>query len=1062
MANVIGQLLVELGVNTAYLKEGFREATYETKKFGKEVEETFRELGKSTSELAVAFGVLGPAGAEIAGALNLAGQAAGKMMREFAGVSSTWGFAAAGAAGVAAAFASLSLGAIELATHTASEIKEMKESATIAGMTTEEFTRFGYAAKQAGVSQEGFTSSMSRFGNKMVQASQGNKAAQAEFDLMGVKVADADGKMRKMGDVLLDVSDWFAKTADGAVKNNAAMTIGGRGFKQMIPLLNEGREGLKKWADEADALGVVVDSSTAEMMEKYTQTITAIKTAGDGLAIQLSKELVPALQGVATAIKEDLKSPDSDIKKLVDGIAMIAHWFVDLVAIAGAALGQIGQFFQEMGAKAIVQWNALTEAGKKALHGDFKGAAASMEAASRQMDDVNALFAKQTEERWLRVWKVIRGEGEDKGKEREREEATPPKINRGGGLGQNIDETEKWIRTQRLAGQAAAELAKGIGETSAAIEMHAAKTKADEDIEKRMGDLLQKRAEHEKSLKEATEGETKNKAGEEKYRELVANDNKQIAELKRFHDEYVKIKQDEVAQAAIAEAQKSIAKKGLDISQEIADQQKLAAAMKEGGESVYIAEATLKLKEQAKALELARQKADEFAKEHPTETQAIKDNNDALELQAAAYEKDLKAEEELLKVEFQKKVDDEIRSIDQQTQSILANARALSLTAEERAKVKARETADQFKVKNPNADAAQVEAEYQAALRKGNAEIQASEIAKANELDILHKYEDQKKVLDDILASSNISAGVRKEAQIEEYQNAIKLRTELDDMMAKSQNISDVMLAWADRLAAELPKLGNDFGNDMIKAVDQFNSALINAIGTGKINFHSLLVSIAKDFATTALKGTEGLIASLATGQGATGQGKGIGGIFASLFGGNKGGADGKPKGTSLDPIYTAPAGNGSDWKDAIDKGEGYGQGDNSGGDGSGVTGGLSGLLNGLMGKLGGMFSSLFGSLGGVFSKILGGLGGMFGGFLASGGDVTPGKAYVVGEHHPEFFIPRASGHVAPTMRTADAPKTYVSNVHFHGVTDADSFRRSQSQIMQGVGFGMSAALGRK
>ncbi len=108
------------------------------------------------------------------------------------------------------------------------------------------------------------------------------------------------------------------------------------------------------------------------------------------------------------------------------------------------------------------------------------------------------------------------------------------------------------------------------------------------------------------------------------------------------------------------------------------------------------------------------------------------------------------------------------------------------------------------------------------------------------------------------------------------------------------------------------------------------------------------------------------------------------------------------------------------------------------------------------------MLGGIFGQLGSVFGKIFGGLGGMFGGFLASGGDVTPGKAYVVGEHHPEFFVPRASGHVAPTMRTADAPKTYVSNVHFHGVTDADSFRRSQAQVMQGVGFGMSAALGRK
>lgn len=36
-------------------------------------------------------------------------------------------------------------------------------------------------------------------------------------------------------------------------------------------------------------------------------------------------------------------------------------------------------------------------------------------------------------------------------------------------------------------------------------------------------------------------------------------------------------------------------------------------------------------------------------------------------------------------------------------------------------------------------------------------------------------------------------------------------------------------------------------------------------------------------------------------------------------------------------------------------------------------------------------------------------------GFLAQGGDVQPGRAYVVGEKHPEVFVPGASGHVYPS-----------------------------------------------
>ena len=38
----------------------------------------------------------------------------------------------------------------------------------------------------------------------------------------------------------------------------------------------------------------------------------------------------------------------------------------------------------------------------------------------------------------------------------------------------------------------------------------------------------------------------------------------------------------------------------------------------------------------------------------------------------------------------------------------------------------------------------------------------------------------------------------------------------------------------------------------------------------------------------------------------------------------------------------------------------------------------------------------------------------LFGGFRAMGGDVQPGKGFVVGEHGPEYFQPRQSGTIVP------------------------------------------------
>lgn len=72
-----------------------------------------------------------------------------------------------------------------------------------------------------------------------------------------------------------------------------------------------------------------------------------------------------------------------------------------------------------------------------------------------------------------------------------------------------------------------------------------------------------------------------------------------------------------------------------------------------------------------------------------------------------------------------------------------------------------------------------------------------------------------------------------------------------------------------------------------------------------------------------------------------------------------------------------------------------------------------------------------------------------FAGFMAEGGDVTPGKAYIVGEKRPELFMPRSSGRIIPSIPTGggESERDTSPQFIFNGVSDADSFKRSQSQM---------------
>jgi hypothetical protein len=69
-------------------------------------------------------------------------------------------------------------------------------------------------------------------------------------------------------------------------------------------------------------------------------------------------------------------------------------------------------------------------------------------------------------------------------------------------------------------------------------------------------------------------------------------------------------------------------------------------------------------------------------------------------------------------------------------------------------------------------------------------------------------------------------------------------------------------------------------------------------------------------------------------------------------------------------------------------------------------------------GPLAGILGAQTGVPGGT-GGILGALAGLFGGMRAEGGDVAPGKAFLVGERGPEIFAPKVAGGIIPNHRLA-------------------------------------------
>lgn len=103
-----------------------------------------------------------------------------------------------------------------------------------------------------------------------------------------------------------------------------------------------------------------------------------------------------------------------------------------------------------------------------------------------------------------------------------------------------------------------------------------------------------------------------------------------------------------------------------------------------------------------------------------------------------------------------------------------------------------------------------------------------------------------------------------------------------------------------------------------------------------------------------------------------------------------------------------------------------------------------------------------FGGLGGGGAGATGGLGqfglGLAGALLglpgrATGGPVSPGRAFAVGENGPEVFVPTSSGNIVPLDRPQRSAMQLSITVNSRGdMRDSEALQRSSRQIARAVG----------
>lgn len=275
---------------------------------------------------------------------------------------------------------------------------ELEKASAKTGIAVEDLSGLKFAAEQVDVSFNSLVMSAQRLSLAIQQQNKGAISPGAEaLRALGISTKDASGNTKPLEEIIGEVADKFKGYKDGADKTALAMNLFGRAGAEMIPVLNQGREGMEAAKREATAMGAVMSGEAVDSAEKFHQAMGRVGLVGQSLKISLGTALMPVLTLMANAFADSAKEGGvlhEAILVLRDAIELVS------VAVTGLVTGlrllfDVGKFVINTVGNALV---GLAEAFKDAEALDFAAVRDDLKATGKLIStDFNTMVDSMVE-----------------------------------------------------------------------------------------------------------------------------------------------------------------------------------------------------------------------------------------------------------------------------------------------------------------------------------------------------------------------------------------------------------------------------------------------------------------------------------------------------------------------------------------------------------------------------------------------------------------------------------------------------------------------------------------
>ena len=180
---------------------------------------------------------------------------------------------------------------------------DASKSAQKIGTSVENFSALSYAAGQSGVEVGVLEKSLLKLSRSLDDAKSGAGPTAEAFQRLQIDPK----QFTDPAEALKVIAERFKSMPDGVNKAALAMDLFGKSGADLIPLLNQGADGIKRMTDEAAAFGVVFSGEAGKAAEEFNDNLDKLQKSGAGLAISLANDMLPGLNELTTVMANAAK-----------------------------------------------------------------------------------------------------------------------------------------------------------------------------------------------------------------------------------------------------------------------------------------------------------------------------------------------------------------------------------------------------------------------------------------------------------------------------------------------------------------------------------------------------------------------------------------------------------------------------------------------------------------------------------------------------------------------------------------------------------------------------------